>query len=127
MKGEFQAYARLKAQEWVQNCDMFILPVDINDLKDRPKNTEELKCRAAQGIRAMEDIPGDAASGIFKDKNGVTLACVFARRSSNVTKISGVRPPYSFLILLSEHGKLTGMLSWHRRKNSIGPFRFSSR
>ncbi|KAJ7829073.1 hypothetical protein B0H14DRAFT_3144079 [Mycena olivaceomarginata] len=40
----------------------------------------------------MENKPGDATSAVFKDKNGVTLACVFARRSLNAMKIHGAYP-----------------------------------
>ncbi|KAJ7856159.1 hypothetical protein B0H13DRAFT_1902762, partial [Mycena leptocephala] len=87
--GDFGAYARPKALRWALNTDNFILPIDINDLKNRPKNTEELKSRAAQSIKAMENQPEDAASAVFKDKNGITLACVFSRRSPNATKIHG--------------------------------------
>ncbi|KAJ7815114.1 hypothetical protein B0H14DRAFT_2603730 [Mycena olivaceomarginata] len=90
--GDFGAYARSKALRWALNTDTFILSIDINDLKNRPKNTEELKSRAAQSIKAMENQPEDAASAVFKDKNGITLACVFARRSPNATKIHGAYP-----------------------------------
>ena len=93
VKGDFRAYARMKALQWAMNADVFILDLDIDDLKNRPKNTEELKAIAAQRIAAMENEPDDATSAVIKDRNGVTLACVFARRSANVTKIHGVRRP----------------------------------
>ncbi|KAJ7442817.1 hypothetical protein B0H11DRAFT_2347618 [Mycena galericulata] len=90
--GDFRAYARSKALRWALNTDVFLLPIDINDLKNRPKNTEELKSQAAERITAMENEPEDATSAVFKDKNGVMLACVFARRSLNVMKIHGAYP-----------------------------------
>ncbi|KAJ7939932.1 hypothetical protein B0H13DRAFT_1850132 [Mycena leptocephala] len=74
------------------NADVFILALDIDDLKNRPKNTEEPKSIAAQRIAAMENEPDDATSAVIKDRNGVTLACVFARKSANVTKIHGPYP-----------------------------------
>ncbi|KAJ7814338.1 hypothetical protein B0H14DRAFT_3747792, partial [Mycena olivaceomarginata] len=92
VNGDFRAYARSKALSWAFNTDVFILPIDINDLKNRPKNTEELKSQAAERITAMENKPGDATSAVFKDKNGVTLVCVFARRSLNAMKIHGAYP-----------------------------------
>ncbi|KAJ7864114.1 hypothetical protein B0H14DRAFT_2574554 [Mycena olivaceomarginata] len=92
VNGNFRAYARSKALSWAFNTDVFILPIDINDLKNRPKNTEELKSQAAERITAMENKPGDATSAVFKDKNGVTLACVFSRRSLNAMKIHGAYP-----------------------------------
>ncbi|KAJ7818454.1 hypothetical protein B0H13DRAFT_1922235 [Mycena leptocephala] len=87
--GDFRVYARSKALSWALNTDVFLLSIDINDLKNRPKNTEELKSQAAERITAMENEPEDATSAVFKDKNGVTLACVFARRPLNVMKIHG--------------------------------------
>jgi hypothetical protein len=99
VNGDFRAYARSKALSWAFNTDVFILPIDINDLKNRPKNTEELKSQAAERITAMENKPGDATSAVFKDKNGVTLACVFARRSLNAMKIHGVCINFSFLFI----------------------------
>ncbi|KAJ7856183.1 hypothetical protein B0H13DRAFT_2357509 [Mycena leptocephala] len=92
VKGDFRAYARMKALKWAMNADVFILAFDIDDLKSRPKNTEELKSIAAQRISAMENEPDDATSAVIKDRNGVTLACVFAHRSANVTKIHGPYP-----------------------------------
>ncbi|KAJ7843857.1 hypothetical protein B0H13DRAFT_1909198 [Mycena leptocephala] len=89
VNGDFRAYARSKALSWALNTDVFILPIDINDLKNRPKKTEELKSQAAERITAMENEPEDATSAIFKDKNGVTLACVSARRSLDKMKIHG--------------------------------------
>ncbi|KAJ7788756.1 hypothetical protein B0H14DRAFT_3892267 [Mycena olivaceomarginata] len=76
VNGDFRAYARSKALSWAFNTD----------------NTEELKSQAAERITAMENKPGDATSAVFKDKNGVTLACVFARRSLNAMKIHGAYP-----------------------------------
>ncbi|KAJ7803931.1 hypothetical protein B0H14DRAFT_3154244 [Mycena olivaceomarginata] len=74
----FQQAAQLKARTWADNCDMCILrDVDVNVLKARPKNTDELKSLAAQRIADMRDQLEDARSAIFKDKNGITLACVF--------------------------------------------------
>ncbi|KAJ7928728.1 hypothetical protein B0H13DRAFT_2311354 [Mycena leptocephala] len=92
VKGDFRAYARMKALKWAMNADVFILAFDIDDLKSRPKNTEELKSIAAQRISAMENEPDDATSAVIQDRNGVTLACVFAHRSANVTKIHGPYP-----------------------------------
>ncbi|KAJ7933130.1 hypothetical protein B0H13DRAFT_1856420 [Mycena leptocephala] len=92
INGDFLAYARLKALRWALNTDTFILPIDINDLKNRPKNTEELKSRAARSIIAMKNDPEDATSAVFKDTNGVTLACVFAQRSLNLKKVHGPYP-----------------------------------
>ncbi|KAJ7933561.1 hypothetical protein B0H13DRAFT_1856063 [Mycena leptocephala] len=91
VKGDFRAYAQMKALKWAMNADVFILALDIDDLKNRPKNTEELKSIAARRIAAMENEPDDATSAVIKDRNGVTLACVFARKSANVTKIHGGR------------------------------------
>ncbi|KAJ7788278.1 hypothetical protein B0H14DRAFT_2628430 [Mycena olivaceomarginata] len=47
------------------NSDTFILPIDINDLKNRPKHTEELKSRAAHSITAMKNDREDATSAVF--------------------------------------------------------------
>ncbi|KAJ6586672.1 hypothetical protein B0H10DRAFT_1961634 [Mycena sp. CBHHK59/15] len=41
VNGDFQVYARRKALKWRLNTDVFGLPIDIEDLKFRPKNTEE--------------------------------------------------------------------------------------
>jgi hypothetical protein len=71
-------YCRAKAHTWATNADTFVLSVDISDLKARPKNTEELKSSAAHHIRSMETQPEDARYAIYKDKNGITLACVLA-------------------------------------------------
>ncbi|KAJ7933642.1 hypothetical protein B0H13DRAFT_1855888 [Mycena leptocephala] len=69
---------------------MFILQdVDVNVLKARPKNTDELKSLAAQRIADMGDQLEDARSTIFKDKNGITLVCVFAYRIPGVQKMHG--------------------------------------
>ncbi|KAJ7712559.1 hypothetical protein B0H14DRAFT_2645197 [Mycena olivaceomarginata] len=71
--------AQLKARTWADNCDMFILQdVDVNILRARPKNTDELKSLAAQRIADMGDQLEDARSAIFKDKNGITLLLLTA-------------------------------------------------
>ncbi|KAJ7878096.1 hypothetical protein B0H14DRAFT_3130039 [Mycena olivaceomarginata] len=86
--------AQLKARARADNCDMFILPdVDLNVLKARPKNTDELKSLAAQRIAEMGDQLEDARSAIFKDKNGITLACVFAHRIPGAQKMHGLSYP----------------------------------
>ncbi|KAJ7896887.1 hypothetical protein B0H13DRAFT_1884858 [Mycena leptocephala] len=102
VKGDFRAYAQMKALKWAMNADVFILALDIDDLKDQPKNTEELKSIAAQRIAAMENEPDDATSAVIKDRNGVTLACVFARKSANVTKIRGEFIHSPILVLRDE-------------------------
>ncbi|KAJ7787625.1 hypothetical protein B0H14DRAFT_3579500 [Mycena olivaceomarginata] len=87
----FQETAQLKARTWADNCDMFILQdVDVNILRARPKNTDELKSLAAQRIADMGDQLEDARSAIFKDKNGRTLLT----RIPGVQKMHGVRPGY---------------------------------
>ncbi|KAJ7849551.1 hypothetical protein B0H14DRAFT_2765427 [Mycena olivaceomarginata] len=87
-KETFLEYCRVKAHTWVTNADTFLLSVDINDLKARPKNTEDLKSSAAQRIRSMEIQPEDARSAICKDKNGITLACVLAWRVPECAKLT---------------------------------------
>ncbi|KAJ7937679.1 hypothetical protein B0H13DRAFT_1852316 [Mycena leptocephala] len=83
-------YCRAKAHTWVTNADTFLLSVDKNDLKARPKNTEDLKSSAAHSIRSMETQPEDARSAIYKDKNGITLACVLAWRVPGCPKLTDV-------------------------------------
>ncbi|KAJ7790590.1 hypothetical protein B0H14DRAFT_2939020 [Mycena olivaceomarginata] len=65
---------------------------DMKLAKARPdqKNTEDLKSSAAQRIRSMETQPEDARSAIYKDKNGITLACVLAWRVPECPKLTGV-------------------------------------
>ncbi|KAJ7877044.1 hypothetical protein B0H14DRAFT_3130256 [Mycena olivaceomarginata] len=84
-KEAFLEYCRAKAHTWVTNADTFLLSVDIND---RPKNTEDLKSSAAHSIRSMETQPEDARSAIYKDKNGITLACVLAWRVPGCPKLT---------------------------------------
>lgn len=101
-KEAFLRYCQAKAHTWVTKADTFILSVDINDLKARPKNTEELKLSAAQHIKAMEAQPEDARSAIFKDKNGITLACVLAWRVPGCPKLTDVStnmPSYNNIAL----------------------------
>ncbi|KAJ7787317.1 hypothetical protein B0H14DRAFT_3580541 [Mycena olivaceomarginata] len=92
-KEAFLEYCRAKAHTWVTNADTFLLSVDINDLKARPKNTEDLKSSAAQRIRSMETQPDDARSAIYKDKNGITLACVLAWRVPGCPKLTDTDYP----------------------------------
>ncbi|KAK6997264.1 hypothetical protein R3P38DRAFT_3220815 [Favolaschia claudopus] len=80
---DFVIYARKKAARWALDTDVFIVPVDINELKKRPKNTKALKAEAAAKVQSMRESSADAMSGVFKDINGTTLACVFAAHGSD--------------------------------------------
>ncbi|KAJ7934537.1 hypothetical protein B0H13DRAFT_1855134 [Mycena leptocephala] len=84
---DFEEYCRRKARKWAEEADTFILPVNIEDLQARPKNTEELKLLASKDILAMESEPEDARSATFKDINGITLACVPAWRDPGCPKL----------------------------------------
>ncbi|KAJ7926520.1 hypothetical protein B0H13DRAFT_1862150 [Mycena leptocephala] len=53
-------------------------------------------------LKVRENEPDDAASALIKDRNGVTLACVFARKSANVTKIHGEFIHSPILVLRDE-------------------------
>ncbi|KAK6984723.1 hypothetical protein R3P38DRAFT_3375015 [Favolaschia claudopus] len=63
------AVRRKKAARWALDTDVFIVPVDINELKERPKNTKTLKTEAAGKVRNLRESPADAVSAFFKDKN----------------------------------------------------------
>ncbi|KAK7015246.1 hypothetical protein R3P38DRAFT_2518770, partial [Favolaschia claudopus] len=84
-----------KAARWALDTDVFIVPVDINELKKRPKNTKALKAEAAAKVQSMRESSADAMSGVFKDINGTTLACVFAAHGSD-SRMIGVSPHWPY-------------------------------
>jgi hypothetical protein len=118
-KEAFLEYCRAKAHTWATNADTFLLSVDINDLKARPKNTEDLKSSAAQRIRSMETQPEDARSAIYKDKNGISLACVLAWRVPECPKLTDVGIlPLNKISMLKFSTIYTDGLPWGPGKDS---------
>ncbi|KAJ6541293.1 hypothetical protein B0H10DRAFT_1970787 [Mycena sp. CBHHK59/15] len=98
INGDFQVYARRKVLKWRLNTDVFGLPIDIEDLKIRPKNTEELRSQASERVKAMGNKPEHATSAVkFKDTNATMLS--FLRQYTPILGLPfylETRPPLAY-------------------------------
>lgn len=66
------------AQQWSKYAPVFELPVDLEELQRRPKNTKAEKQKAEDTVRRMKRWPSDPFSAIFTDKKGRRMICVFS-------------------------------------------------